>query len=304
MPRAVCEWLSCPQSCERIDLAARVSRRIREDSMVIVRYRAPIRARAPNTRSRKGTTWMRWNELVPAAVLGLAIACATPPHDDSVAERPQASAVSGLPQAMTTLGGSMSPLRNEFNAHADRWRIVLVVSPTCNECVLGARAVERELMARYSPEKIHASVVWIPMLAGDDEVVARRSTAILARENASHFYDSVQAVGWAYDRGPFAEMDQRAEAALPASHRLREVWEKRGGDRPQWDLYMMYAPGVRWDERQSAPPAPMAWIRHLGRRGGVGAPSSYWRDSLDSPLREGDLYEAMRTMAVETMGPP
>jgi hypothetical protein len=244
--------------------------------------------------------------LVPAfaGLIGLVIACATAEHSEPSRMTPARAAAAGFPQPVTALGGSMSPLRDEFNAHADRWRVVLVVSPTCNECVLGARAVEREIMARYPAERVHAEVVWIPMLSGDDEAAASASTATIGRANARHFYDSVQAVGWAYERGPFATMDERAETALPASHRLHDAWEKRGADRPQWDLYMMYAPGVRWDEQRTAPPAPTAWIRHLGRHGGEGAPSSYWRDTLDSPPLEGDLYQAMRAMAEETMGPP
>ncbi len=193
----------------------------------------------------------------------------------------------------------MSALRDDFNAHADRWRVVLLVSPTCNECAIGARAVEREILARY---QIHASVVWIPMLTGDDEAAAQQATGIIPRENARHFYDSVQAVGSAYDRGPFAEMDSRATIALPASGGLREAWARRGEERPQWDLYMLYAPGVRWEAEERSPPAPTAWIRHLGRLGTEGAPSSYWRDTLDSPL-QGDLYRALRTMAEETLGP-
>ncbi len=249
---------------------------------------------------------MRWNVLGPAyaGLIGLVFACATSQRAEPTPVNSPGAFAAGSRQPLTALGGSMSTLRGEFNAHADQWRVVLVVSPTCNECVLGARAVEREIMARYPAERVHASVVWIPMLAGDNEAAARASTGTIARENARHFYDSVQAVGWAYDRGPFADMDERVETALPASHRLREAWEKRGEHRPQWDLYMLYAPRVRWDEQSESPPAPTAWIRHLGRHGGEGAPSSYWRDTLDAPPVEGDLYLAMRAMAEETIGPP
>lgn len=252
------------------------------------------------------TSRIRWNVFALGCVglICLAVACATSKQSEPTGAKQTSAGAAGYPQPMTALGGSMAPLRDEFNAHADRWRVVLVVSPTCNECVLGARTVEREIMERYPAEKIHASVVWIPMLPGDDEAAARESTAIIGRPNASHFYDSVHAVGLAYERGPFADMDQRAESVLPASHRFREVWEKSGSDRPQWDLYMMYAPGVRWDDQRASPPAPTAWIRHLGRRGGEGTPSAYWRDTLDPPPLEGDLYSAMRQMADETMGPP
>lgn len=44
----------------------------------------------------------------------------------------------GPAQPVTALGKSVSALRDDFNAHADRWRAVLLVSPVCGECVLGA----------------------------------------------------------------------------------------------------------------------------------------------------------------------
>ncbi len=240
---------------------------------------------------------------VHAGILCVTAACSTPPAVDPRSPGADATPFDFEERRVTVLGGSMSVLRDDFNAHADRWRLVLVVSPTCNECVLGARAVEREIMARYPADRIHASVVWIPMLAGDNEIAAHHASRIIARENATHFFDTVHAVGSAYDRGPFAEMDSRVAATLPASGPLQAAWRKRGEDRPQWDLYMLYAPGVRWSDRESAPPTPESWIRHLGRHGGEGALSSYWRDTLDSPPLQGDLYVAMRTMAEDKMGP-
>lgn len=240
--------------------------------------------------------------LVCAVLLYLCGACAAlERHEQRSADSESGSAL-GHAQRITILGEPMSPLRDDFNAHVDRWRAVLVVSPTCSECVLGAEAVEREILAKYPAAKVHASVVWIPMLESDNEAAARQSTGIIARANASHFYDSAQAVGWAYHRGTFHDMERRAKVALPAGHWLSDAWAEHGEDRPQWDLYMLYAPGVRWSEQGTAPPMPTAWIRHVGRNGEAGA-SVYWRDTPDTPPLEGDLHVAMRTMAEQTIGP-
>lgn len=243
-------------------------------------------------------------------------ACSDPPKDGTAPCCDTDAGAPGPPQDVRVLDASTIALRDDFNAHADRWRAVLLVSPVCSECVLGARAVEREIMARYPPEQLHASVVWIPMLKGDTEDAARASSGILARPNAAHFYDAKQAAGWAWHRGPFEGMARRIKAALPADHWITEAWAQHREDTPQWDLYMLYAPGVKWDGgpggekgdkgekgETQAPPTPTAWIRHIGRCGQE-EKSVYWRDTPDTPPREGDLYDAMRTMADETIGKP
>ncbi len=244
-----------------------------------------------------------WFTLGPGAPQG-GVCCDDPPKDGAAACCDTEGPAPGAPQDLRTLDTGTSILLDDFNANADRWRVVLLVSPVCSECVLGARAVEREVMARHPAGKIHASVVWIPMIKGDNEDTARKSSGILARENASHFYDAKQAAGWAYHRGPFEGMARRVKAALPADHWITEAWAQHREDTPQWDLYMLYAPGVKWEDAAGAPPPkPTAWIRHIGRHG-EDEKSVYWRDTPDTPPREGDLYEAMRTMADETIGKP
>lgn len=240
--------------------------------------------------------------MVCAGLLYFGGACAAPERHEQRSLAFESDSTLGPAQRMTVLGESMRPLRDDFNADADRWRTVLVVSPTCSECVLGAEAVEREILAKYPAARVCASVVWIPMLESDNESAARRATGIIARTNASHFYDSAQAVGWAYHRGAFHDMERRAKVALPAGHWLFDAWAEHGEDRPQWDLYMLYAPGVRWSEHGTEPPMPTAWIRHVGRNGEGGA-SVYWRDTPDTPPLEGDLHAAMRTMAEQAIGP-
>lgn len=243
--------------------------------------------------------------LAPLACLTFAClvpACANS-HEGSCCG--DAAAATGPEQHVTLVDNSLAAVQGDFNAHADVWRVMLLTSPVCSECVLGARAVDREIMARYPAEKIHATVIWERMLDGDNEGTARIASGTIARPNATHFYDDRQASGWAWHRGPFNGMAQRVKAALPLDHWVSEAWAEHREDTPQWDLYMLYAPGVKWESDGAGaggPPMPTAWIRHIGRqRGGV---SVYWRDTPDAPPREGDLYDAMREMADETMGKP
>lgn len=202
------------------------------------------------------------------------------------------SARFGTPRRVTVLGHSLDPLRESFNISADPWRAVALVSPKCSECVRGAEAVEKEITARYPGSQVAAIIVWIPMLQSDSERAAQASATIFPENRAAQFYDSQQQVGCAYARDTFADFVDRARQSLPEDHWLVPEFEKRrDSERPQWDLYMLYAPGVHWSGE--TPQMPTHWIRHLGRDHDRST-STYWLDSPESGPRQGDLFQAMR----------
>ena len=207
------------------------------------------------------------------------------------------------PRELTVLTQDMTPLRTAFNAQSERWRVFSLVSPTCSECVLGAEAVEREITRPYPADQVSAITVWIPMLQSDNEDAARSSATIFPPDRATQFYDSRQAVGWAYSGKTFQGFIDRAIKSLPPEHPLAEhLRDRYERERPQWDLYMLYAPGVRWEASIESPPVPTHWIRHCGRIDGEN--STYWRDTPDAPPREGNLFSAMREMAEQALGNP
>lgn len=213
------------------------------------------------------------------------------------------------PRHVTVLGDDLAPLRDVFNAQSERWRTVALVSPTCSECVLGAEVVEKEITARYAASQVAAMIVWIPMLPTDNELAARGSATIFPpppNERVTQFYDAQQTLGTRYAQQTFAGLYERARKSLTDDHWLATALDDRiEQKRPQWDLYMLYAPGVRWEESNDAPPMPTHWIRHLGRRGDASSSTStYWQDTPESGPREGDLYEAIRAMADQAIGKP
>lgn len=203
-----------------------------------------------------------------------------------------------VPRNVTVLGRDLAPVREAFNAQSDRWRVLALVSPTCSECVLGAEAVERAITRRYPESRVGALVVWIPMLGSDNEAAALTSATIFPVGRAVQFYDSKQRAGLAYARDTFAGFKDRGRKALSDGDPLAQAFDGQRDERPQWDLYMLYAPGVRWE---GSPPMPTHWLRHFGRR--EDGRSLYWRDSPDQPPLKGDLFEAMRQMAEDALGP-
>ena len=205
-------------------------------------------------------------------------------------------------QKVRVLDDDLSPFRAAFNEKSDQWRTVALVSPTCSECVLGAEVVEKEVTSRYAASQVDALIVWIPMLDTDNEKAARGSATIFPPERVTQFYDGHQTLGTQYAQNTFAGFYERARKSLADDHWLATALDDRiEVKRPQWDLYMLYAPGVKWEGE--APPMPTHWIRHLGRKEDRKT-STYWQDSPESGLREGDLYAAIRAMADQAIGKP
>lgn len=208
------------------------------------------------------------------------------------------------PRPVTLLADDLASLRDQFNASNDRWRVVSLVSPTCSECVLGAEVVEKEITARYPASQVDALIVWIPMLESDSEHAARNASAIFPPQRAAHYYDKNRTLGLLYAQHTFKDFLPRARKAIADDHWLAPMLENPDEAlQAQWDLYMLYAPGIQWEEGSDGPPMPTHWIRHIGRDQERKV-SLYWQDTPEGGLHEGDLYAAMRAMADQAIGKP
>lgn len=204
----------------------------------------------------------------------------------------------GTPQPVVVVE-SLEPIKTAFNSNADKPRVLLLVSPVCSECVFGAQVVRRSILDRFASSGVYAVVVWEPMIEPDTEAAARRSSSIFAGSPAAQFYDPARHAGWVYEREHFSGKWDEVEAALPSDHWLREVVDSRPGPSPEWDIYMVFKPGVRWEAKA---PRPDAFIRHIGRD--ERRVSRYWRDRFNTPPTTGDLNEAMEQMGRDVLGSP
>lgn len=235
------------------------------------------------------------NRIVPVVALGLLLpACASRQSACCTPVEPPA----GVPQQVAVID-SLDQIKSAFNANSDKPRALLLVSPTCSECVYGAEVVRKSIMDRFAASGVYAIVVWEPMLKPDNEAAARHSSGIFAGVPASQFYDPDRRAGWAFEREQFSRKWDEVESALPPDHWLRDVTDKKPKPSPEWDVYMLFKPGARWE---SQAPKPDAFIRHIGRdeRGH----SRYWRDRFNSPPSTGDLHEAMDQMGSDVLGGP
>jgi hypothetical protein len=113
--------------------------------------------------------------------------------------------------------------------------------------------MQSEVLATIDDRSLRAYVAWVPVLPGDAEERARESRALVTDPRAPHFWD--------------------VERALP------RVFARLLGlpqDWPAWDVYLAYAPGVRWND---APPAPAFWHHQLG-------------DGIEAPVLDGATFAA------------
>ena len=154
-------------------------------------------------------------------------------------------------------------------------------------------------MDKFATSGVYAIVVWEPMVEPDNEAAARKASGIFDGAPAVQFYDPKRVSGWAYQNEHFSKKWDELEAALPQDHWLRKHHESKPEPGPEWDIYMLYKPGVRWE---ATTPKPDAFIRHIGRD--QHGDSHYFRDRFNAPPTGGDLYAAMEAMGRDVLGSP
>lgn len=127
-------------------------------------------------------------------------------------------------------------LRSEFNKSSNQVRVVALLSPTCGACQHGQRVVESVFSKHKNEPRLRGFVVWLPMLKTDD--------AGAAGIQAGTFIDSRVAQTWD-----------------PARDSGKLLARTLGLKRDAWDVYLLYAPGVKWTGE--APPVPTFWMHQL-----------------------------------------
>lgn len=132
-------------------------------------------------------------------------------------------------------------LRNEFNRASDRVRVVALLSPTCGACQSGQRVVQ-SVFTKFSDPQLRGFVVWLPMLSSDD----KRSAEV----QAGAFTDPRVTQRW----------DKNRDAGVMLARTLKL-------NSSAWDVYLLYAPGVKWTG--DAPPPPSFWMHQLKPESGA-----------------------------------
>jgi hypothetical protein len=127
--------------------------------------------------------------------------------------------------------------RKEFNASADKVRVVALLSPTCPNCQSGHRVVG-QVLKKFSSPDLRALVVWEPMREGDTSEAAAQLAVTLPDTRITQGWNENRSVGKLF--GETLDLHQIA-----------------------WDVYLLYKPGIKWDADRHQPPPPTFWMHQL-----------------------------------------
>ncbi len=106
---------------------------------------------------------------------------------------------SGAGGTFIALDGAAQPLKNAFNADAGHVRLLMYVSPTCGECLRGARQAQDHVLAALGDSSLRIYVVWAPKNGGRQQDVGRVAQ-IVTDPRAGQYWDGHRVLTDAYDR--------------------------------------------------------------------------------------------------------
>lgn len=135
----------------------------------------------------------------------------------------------------------INKLKEEFNNSSQSVRVISILSPTCPACQCG-QGMLKKVFSKYTNDNLKGFVAWTSMLTDDN--------ANSAKDQAAIWYDQRITQGW------------------DAQHHIGELFAdtlKLKGK--AWDVYLLYAPGVKWEGND--PPKPTFWMHQLKEDAGA-----------------------------------
>jgi hypothetical protein len=92
------------------------------------------------------------------------------------------------PPAVQKLSPDGAELKTLFNQEQGQVRVLLVLSPNCSLCRMGARLVERHLLEQLRDPGLSVYIVWEKLGAQDSQEGAIHAAALLSDERIHHFW--------------------------------------------------------------------------------------------------------------------
>jgi hypothetical protein len=145
----------------------------------------------------------------------------------------------GTEKSHSIVGDTSAALRAAFNADAGKVRVIMVVSPTCGECLKGASEVSEQVAEINQGRTVPLYVMWVPRRGGREKDVPA-ATRVIADTSAHEFWDGNDLLGMQY----------------------KQVLGWSGN---AWDVYMVYGPKAQWSG--NLPPVPDFFMHQTSEKG-------------------------------------
>lgn len=125
-------------------------------------------------------------------------------------------------------------LQGLFNFDQGSTRLLLLLSPTCEICRVGARLTERYVLETVADPGLRVYTVWLPISDDDTKTTAARAAVDLHDSRVRHFWINDRSIAQAFA----AMLGMKLE--------------------PAWDVFLVYGPDAAW--QGTSPPAPRFYM--------------------------------------------
>ncbi|MCH8273233.1 MAG: hypothetical protein IH851_00385 [Armatimonadetes bacterium] len=100
--------------------------------------------------------------------------------------------------------------------------------------------MQEQVLNKIGSNKLKVSVVWTPVLGGDNRRAAQDAVKLVPDKRATHYWDADKSLGLSY--GKIVELPRGGKLA--------------------WDIYFVHDGKAEWKD---GPPKPDYWMHQLGR---------------------------------------
>lgn len=119
-------------------------------------------------------------------------------------------------------------LKSRFNEDADKVRLLMILSPSCGACRMGARLVQRYVAQQIPDSRLKIYVVWEAIGSRDTRQAAEEASWVLSDARVESFWSADKAASIAFTKVVGVEKTTA------------------------WDVFLVFGQGRRWGEAAPA----------------------------------------------------
>jgi len=139
--------------------------------------------------------------------------------------------------SLQVLSADNRELRQRFDHDAGRVRLVVLLSPTCGNCMRMARMIQRYLLEEVKDPRLAVYVVWGPMQEADKPEVAKQMLVHAPDSRAVHYW-------------------------TPTADLAKQFSKPLNTEMAAWDVIFFFGPDARW----TVPPKPADYAHQWGTK--------------------------------------